>query len=272
MIDLRRRPRLPGPVARGEVALAARGVTVRRAGRDVLSDVGLRVRHGEVLMLVGPNGAGKSTLLAALSGNLRPAAGEVVLQDRPLEAWTTRELAMRRAVLPQQHSLAFSFTVTDVVRMGRSPWAGTPLEDEDDAVVLRAMRDAGIAEFADRAFTSLSGGEQARAALARVLAQHTETLLLDEPTAALDIGHQELVFSALRAEAEQGRAIVAVVHDLDLAAAYADQVAVLSRGELVACGPPPEVLTAPLLSEVYRHGIEVLPHPRTDRPIILPRR
>lgn len=272
MIALRRRPRPPEPAAAGTVALAARGLTVRRDGRNVLSDIDLQIRHGEMLLLVGPNGAGKSTLLGTLSGDIRPAEGRVTIAGRPVESWSVRELAMRRAILPQHHTVAFSFTVADIVRMGRAPWVGTPLEEEDEEAVWQAMRDADIDAFADRPFTALSGGEQARAALARVLAQRTATLLLDEPTAALDIRHQELVFSVLTAQAASGRAVVAVVHDLNLAATYADRVAVLSGGVIVACGPPAEVLTAPLLGEVYQHDVEVLPHPRTARPIILPRR
>ncbi|WP_192764113.1 heme ABC transporter ATP-binding protein [Actinomadura algeriensis] len=267
-----RRPRLPEPPEPGSVALAAEDVTVRRGGTTILDGVDLELRHGETLVLVGPNGAGKSTLLAALAGDTAPASGRVALHGRPLGAWTAREQAMRRAVLPQRHSLAFGFTVEEVVRMGRAPWAGTPAEDEDDTVVTSALHAADVAAFAERRFTSLSGGEQARAALARVLAQRAATVLLDEPTAALDIGHQEHVLTLLRAEAAAGRAVLAVVHDLGLAAAHADRVAVLSRGRVAACGPPARVMTADLLSDVYRHPIEVLPHPRTSRPLILSER
>ncbi|WP_083734024.1 heme ABC transporter ATP-binding protein [Actinomadura sp. CNU-125] len=237
-----------------------------------MDGVDLELRHGETLVLVGPNGAGKSTLLAAVPGDTAPASGRVVLHGRPLDAHTAREQAMRRAVLPQRHSLAFGFTVEEVVRMGRAPWAGTPAEDDDDTAVADALHAADIAAFADRPFTSLSGGEQARAALARVLAQCAATVLLDEPTAALDIGHQEHVLALLRAEAANGHAVLAVVHDLTLAAAHADRVAVLSGGRVAACGPPGRVLTADLLGDVYRHPIEVLPHPRTSRPLILPER
>ncbi|WP_019632284.1 heme ABC transporter ATP-binding protein [Actinomadura atramentaria] len=272
MIALRRRPRLPAPPEHGAVALAAAALTVERAGRAVVDDVTLDVRHGEVLALVGPNGAGKSTLLAALCGDLRPAAGTIRVASEPLDAFTPRELALRRSMLPQKHTLSFPFTAGDVVRMGRVPWAGTPLEDDDDHAVATALRDADAVPFADRPFTALSGGEQARVALARVLAQRAATVLLDEPTAALDIRHQELVFGVARREAARGHAVVVVVHDLDLAAAYADRVALLAEGRLAACGPSADVLTADRLTEVYRHDIEVLPHPRTGRPLVLPRR
>ncbi|GAA4233092.1 heme ABC transporter ATP-binding protein [Actinomadura meridiana] len=254
------------------MALAARNVTVRRGGRPALDDVDLDVRHGEILLLVGPNGAGKSTLLAALAGDIRPASGKITLDGRALDGWTPREQAMRRAMLPQHHTLAFAFTVADVVRMGRTPWTGTAASDADDLIVERAMRDVDVAAFATRPFTALSGGEQARVALARVLAQDAGTVLLDEPTAALDIRHQEQVFALLGAQASRGRAVLAVVHDLDLAAAYADRVAVLADGRVAACGPPRDVLTTALLTDVYRHDIEVLPHPRTNRPLVLPER
>lgn len=272
MIGLRRRARVPRPAEPGSAALRAEGVTVERAGRPILSQVDLEVHHGETLALVGPNGAGKSTLLGALCGDLRPKTGTVEIAGAPLNAWTPRELAMRRSMLPQHHTLSFPFTVAEVVRMGRMPWFGTELEEEDDSAVGQAMRDADVAALADRPFPSLSGGEQARVALARVLAQRAAVVLLDEPTAALDIRHQELVFAVTRGQTVRGHAVVAVVHDLGLAAAYADRVAVLSAGRLVACGPPHEVLTQSLLSEVYQHEIEVLPHPRTGRPLVLPHR
>ncbi|MFC9971641.1 heme ABC transporter ATP-binding protein [Spirillospora sp. NPDC127200] len=272
MIALRRRVRLPGPAAPGGTALRASGFSVRRGGRAVLTGVDLDVRHGEILALVGPNGAGKSTLLAAFCGDVAPAEGAVHLSGAPLGGWTPRELAMRRSMLPQQHTLSFAFDAIEVVRMGRVPWAGTDLEDDDEQAVAQAMEETDTTAFAHRPFTALSGGEQARVALARVLAQRAATVLLDEPTAALDIRHQELVFAVAKAQAARGHAVVVVVHDLGLAAAYADRVAVLAGGGLAACGPAEEVLTAPLLSEVYQYGIEVLAHPRTGRPLVLPQR
>lgn len=160
--------------------------------------MGLAARAGEVLALVGPNGAGKSTLLAALAGDLPAAVGEVRIGGRPAAAWSAPELALRRAVLPQSAVLSFPFPVEDVVRMGRAPWAGTAREDEDDAAVATAMAATEVTDFAARPFSALSGGERARVALARVLAQRTPLLLLDEPTAALDLRHQELVLRICR--------------------------------------------------------------------------
>ncbi|MFF5715371.1 heme ABC transporter ATP-binding protein [Streptomyces buecherae] len=264
--------RLPGRPAPGEAAAEATGLRVVLGGRTVLDDVSLRVTAGEVLALVGPNGAGKSTLLSALAADLTPAAGTVRVDGRPVADWSPGELALRRSVLPQSAALSFPFTVEEVVRMGRAPWAGTPAEDEDDPAVAAAMVTTEVAEFADRPFGALSGGERARTALARVLAQRTALLLLDEPTAALDLRHQELVLRVCRERAAAGDAVVVVLHDLGLAAAYADRTAVLHGGRIAADGPPDEVFGEELLSAVYRQPVEVLPHPRTGVPLVVPRR
>ena len=179
---------------------------------------------------------------------------------------------MRRAVLLQQITMSFPFTVLQVVRMGRSPWAGLPAEDRDDEVVLASMVETDVVELAPRNFMSLSGGERARAALARVLAQEAGVLLLDEPTAALDIRHQEQVLGLASQRAAGGDAVVVVMHDLGLAAAHADRVVVMAHGRIRAVGTPAQVLSADLLSEVYECRIETLHHPRTGELLVLPNR
>ncbi|MET9060626.1 heme ABC transporter ATP-binding protein [Streptomyces antibioticus] len=267
---LRGRAVPPEVVARGEVVAEADGVWVRLGGRDVLCGVDVRVRAGEVLALVGPNGAGKSTLLAALAADLPAAAGTVRIHGRPAAGWSAPELALRRAVLPQAAVLSFPFTVADVVRMGRAPHDSSPAEDE--AVISEAMAATEVTHFAARPFSALSGGERARVALARVLAQRAPLLLLDEPTAALDLKHQELVLRLCRERARAGDAVVVVLHDLGLAAAYAHRVAVLHEGRVAADGPPAEVFTGRLLSEVYDQPVEVLPHPRTGALLVTPER
>ncbi|MEU8762918.1 heme ABC transporter ATP-binding protein [Streptomyces sp. NPDC048659] len=270
---IRRRTRaLPSPVPPGGTVAEAAGLRLALGRRPVLDGVDVTVRAGEVLALVGPNGAGKSTLLAALAGDLAPDAGEVRIAGRPAGAWSAAELALRRAVLPQDAALSFPFPVAEVVRMGRAPWTGTAGEADDEAAVAEALALTETAEFAARPFPALSGGERARVALARVLAQRTGLLLLDEPTAALDLRHQELVLGVCRARAAAGVAVVAVLHDLGLAAAYADRVAVLHEGRIAAAGPPAEVLGGELLSRVYRQPVEVFPHPRTGTPVVLPAR
>ncbi|MEV8586469.1 heme ABC transporter ATP-binding protein [Streptomyces sp. NPDC051180] len=272
LLPHRRARALPSPAAPGALVAEAVGVTIARGRRAVLDGARVEVRAGEVLALVGPNGAGKSTLLAALAADLAPDAGEVRIDGRAAGDWPADELALRRAVLPQDAALSFPFPVAEVVRMGRAPWAGTAREDEDDDAVAEALAATEVTEFAARPFSALSGGERARVALARVLAQRTGLLLLDEPTAALDLRHQELVLGVCRERAAAGDAVVLVLHDLGLAAAHADRIAVLHEGRIAADGAPGEVLGAELLSRVYRQPVEVFPHPRTGVPLVVPTR
>ncbi|MGA4842357.1 heme ABC transporter ATP-binding protein [Streptomyces sp. G45] len=261
---------LPEPVSPGDVLAEAVDVRLSLGARDVLKGVSVSARAGEVLALVGPNGAGKSTLLAALAADLPVASGGVRVHGRAAGYWPAADLALRRAVLPQSAALSFPFPVEDVVRMGRAPWAGTRREDEDDRAVREAMAATEVGAFAARPFSALSGGERARVALARVLAQRAPLLLLDEPTAALDLRHQELVLRVCRERAAAGDAVVVVLHDLGLAAAYADRAVVLRDGEVAADGAPAEVFDETLLTAVYRQPIEVFPHPRTGKPLVAP--
>ncbi|WP_207797254.1 heme ABC transporter ATP-binding protein [Arthrobacter glacialis] len=274
LLDVFRAPptAVPEPLAAGQEAISCFGASVELGGRTVLHHVDLTILAGEVLALVGPNGAGKSTLLAALAGDVPLRSGEIRLAGKPLKHWRAQELALRRAVLLQQVQLSFPFNVLDVVRMGRAPWSNTAAAEHDDELVSAAMLATDVTHFAHRKFSYLSGGEKARVALARVLAQDTAVLMLDEPTAALDLRHQELVLQVARAHAATGRAVVVVLHDLNLAAGYADKVAVLDQGRLAALGTPAEVLTEELLSRVYQYGIDVMPHPVSGRTVVLPRR
>lgn len=263
---------LPVRVPSGDPVAEVRGLRVRLGGRQVLDSIDLTAHAGEVVALVGPNGAGKSTLLAALAADLPAESGAVRIDGRPVTDWSAPELALRRAVLPQSAALAFPFPVEDVVRMGRAPWAGTDRADEDDPAVAAAMAATEVTQFAGRPFSALSGGERARVALARVLAQRAPLLLLDEPTAALDLRHQELVLRICRERAAAGDAVVVVLHDLGLAAAYADRAAVLHEGRIAVAGPPAEVFSGELLGRVYRQPVEVFPHPRTGVPLVVPDR
>jgi len=250
--------------------IRASEVIVDLDGRRVLDDISLDVRPGEVLALVGPNGAGKSTLLSVLSGERQPASGHVVLDERELSRYSALELARRRAVLTQENSLSFPFRVLEVVQMGRSPWTRTAEIARDSGAVNDAAARADIAHLAARRFTELSGGERARVSLARVLAQETEFVFLDEPTAALDLRHQEDVRRIARDLADAGRAVVVVVHDLSFAGAIADRIALLGAGRLIALGAPAEVLTAEAISTVYELPVDVVE--LDGRPVIIPRR
>ncbi|MGW6983935.1 heme ABC transporter ATP-binding protein [Streptomyces sp. NPDC054932] len=266
----RSRRTVPARPAPGDAVAEAVDLHVRLGQRDVLAGIDLTARAGQVLALVGPNGAGKSTLLGALAADLPAASGQIRIDGRPVADWSAPDLALRRSVLPQSAALSFPFPVEDVVRMGRAPWAGTPLAEADEEAVAIAMAATEVTDFAARPFSALSGGERARVALARVLAQRAPLLLLDEPTAALDLRHQELVLRICRERAAAGDAVVVVLHDLGLAAAYADRAAVLHDGRIAADGPPTEVFEGELLSRVYRQPVEVLPHPRTGAPLVVP--
>ena len=263
---------LPSPVAAGSVVCAAESVTIERGRHLLLDEVSLEVHAGEVVSLIGPNGAGKSTLLRLLSGDMDPDSGSVVFGGRPLREWSLIDLSRRRSVLLQENQLLFPFTVHQVVEMGRAPWRRTDREDEDNAAISDAIEAADIAHLGARRVPSLSGGERARTAFARVMAGRTGMLMLDEPTAALDLGHQEAVLGLARERAAAGDAVLVVLHDLNLAAAYSDRIALLREGRIIACGEPAEVLKAETLSEVYHTPVEVIHHPETGHRIVLPRR
>lgn len=254
------------------VLLEAQNITVELGGRILLRDMSVQLHRGEVLVLVGPNGAGKSTLLAALTGDITPMAGRVLLDGRPITGVPPRQRARLRAVLLQSNEVSFPFTVEEIVEMGRTPWLGHESEGDDLIAIAAAMSDAEVAHLAQRKTSQLSGGEKARAALARTLAQATPLLVLDEPTAALDIRHQERVLQRARAHAEVGGAAIIVLHDLNLAAAYADRIAVLHDGTLRTVDVPERALQADLLSDVYGHRVRVITPFPGEAPMVIPER
>lgn len=258
--------------AAGTALLALRQVGVARRDRTILDDVTVEVAAGELVAVVGANGAGKSTLLHAVSGDLSLASGTVELDGAPLSSLRAVDAARRRAVLTQDATVAFPFSVRDVVLMGRAPWHGTDAAGTDDAMVDWALEAAGVAEMVDRPVTQLSGGERARVMLARTLAQDTPLLLLDEPVAALDPHHADRILAVLAARARAGDAVVVVLHDLTAAAAWSDRIVLLAGGGVLAAGPPQEVMTAELLGRAYGAPMEVVTHPRTGAPIVLPAR
>ncbi|MGH8776786.1 MAG: heme ABC transporter ATP-binding protein [Jiangellaceae bacterium] len=239
--------------------LCARAATRRVGGRALVDGIDLDIHPGEVLAVVGPNGAGKSTLLALLAGDLPPQAGEVLLEGRRVDAWPAAALARTRALMPQQSVLPFAFTAEQVVALGRHPHGDSPATTR--RLVARALEQAGVPHLATRAFPTLSGGEQALVTFARILAQDTAVLLLDEPTANLDVAHERHLLRCVRTAAADGRSVAVVMHDLNLAATYADRVAVLCDGRLECIGTPEQALTRGVLTRVFDHPIDVLPHP-----------
>ncbi len=248
--------------------LTAEGVGLAIGERVILDQVTLEVVPGELLALVGPNGAGKSTLLGLLSGDIVPTAGRVALGGRDILRLRHLERSRLRAMLAQENTVSFPFIVRDVVEMGRAPWVRRADAAADRAAVDGAIAATDIVHLLTRTYPSLSGGEKARVSLARVLAQDTPIVLLDEPTAALDLGHQEHVMRVARGLARAGRGVVVVLHDLSLAGAYADRVALIAAGRLAAEGPPHAVLTEALLGAVYRVEVEILHH--GGGPLVVP--
>lgn len=250
--------------------LQAQDIAFSTGGRQLLANVSFRLEAGTLAVLAGPNGAGKSTLLRILCGDARPGSGSVLLNGRALTTWSRRELARQRAVMPQETLLSFSFTAEEVVRMGRHPLATAAAAGrDDDAVVQRSMQATETTHLQQRSFPTLSGGEKARVTLARVLAQESPLIFLDEPTASLDPRHQHMVMQVARQVADAGGSVLAVLHDLNLAALYADTIVLLKQGSVRASGPPDQVLTTATLEDVFDARFEVTRHPRLARPLVL---
>lgn len=244
--------------------LSARNISFSRSGKRILHDVGLEIAGGELLAVLGPNGAGKSTLLKIIAGELDADGGVVSMNDKVLHKWSRREQAQRRAVLPQHTNVAFPFTCEEIVLMGRSPHQQSFETAHDRAVAADVMAKLGVLQFARRSIFSLSGGEQQRVHLARVLAQiwddapdgNPRYLLIDEPTASLDPAFQLLVLDTARDLARRGIGVMAVLHDFNLAALHADRLAVMKDGRIAYSGTPEQVICAEMMRDVY--GIDAM--------------
>ena len=241
-------------------------ISVVRGETTILRDVSLHANQGELVAILGPNGAGKSTLLGVLAGDLAPDTGAVHFGDTQIASLTKPELALRRAVLPQQVTVSFPFSVEEVVEMGRGPKSTST----DQELIEMAMKRVDVHEMRNRLYRSLSIGEQARVSMARILAQDTQLLLLDEPTAVLDIGQQEKLMRIVRSLVDDGRTVIAVFHDLNVAMSFADRVVLLQKGSQVAVGAPRETMTAEILSNIYEHKIDVVTVNDDTGPIVIP--
>ncbi|GAA3737301.1 iron complex transport system ATP-binding protein [Spinactinospora alkalitolerans] len=252
-------------------ALAVRGAGYEVDGAKLIADVDLDVAPGEFVGVIGPNGAGKSTLLRTVHRVLRPTAGTVRIDGDDLWALPPRALARRMAAVLQENVAEFDLTVEEVVAMGRSPHKRLFSADNDDdrRLVMTSLELVGAAHLGPRGYPSLSGGEKQRVLLARALTQEPALLVLDEPTNHLDIAHQMEVLSVVR---RLGTSVLAVLHDLNLAALYCDRLYVLAEGRVAASGTPAEVLTPGLLADVYHVRADVEVHPLTGAPnvVLLP--
>jgi iron complex transport system ATP-binding protein len=235
-----------------------------------LEGVSLEARPGEVLGIVGPNGSGKSTLLRLMSGILAPARGQVLLEGAPVRSIGRRRLARRLAFLPQSPEAPFRYSVREVVAMGRFPYQGAFgfLTEHDIEVVERALEETDSASLGERDFSTLSGGEKQRVLIAGILAQEPSVMLLDEPTAALDIHHCCEVMDLLWGLSRKGIAVTVVMHDLNTAGQFCDRLVLLSRGRLVRSGTPAEVLEEELLCATYGSQVRVLANPVTSLPLV----
>ncbi len=237
--------------------LQAIGIEVRARTKSLLRDVSLDVAPGEFVAIIGPNGAGKSTLLNALAGDRTLSSGEILLDGRPLTHWSKPELARRRAVLPQHSAVAFDFTGLQIAMLGLLAFRGTLSERQMQAVAETALAETEALAFADRPYTVLSGGERQRVQLARVLAQcdadpaATPFLLLDEPITGLDLSHQHAALASARRRVDRGLGVLAVLHDLNMAARYADRVGIVEDGRVTNLGPTRQTLDPERLSAVF---------------------
>jgi len=256
------------------MTFSADSVSLELGENTVLSRVSLKFSPGLVHVVVGPNGAGKSSLLKLFSGDCAPSSGSIKLDLQSLCDHDQSTTAQRIAVLPQQSQLNFPFSVYEVVALGRYPHNTGKIKD--DEVVAAVLSAVGGLHLQDRLYTSLSGGEQQRIHLARVLAQvwlpspqGSRYLLLDEPTAALDLAHQHLILKLAVDMAKQGLGVLSVLHDLNLAAQYADVITLLSEGRVVAQGVPSQVLSVENIQSVYGVNVEIIPHPSQSRFLII---
>ena len=253
--------------------LEINGLSVAYHDAEVLRQVSLSVRSGEVLALVGPNGAGKSSLIRAVSGVIPITGGKIHVNGVDLTRLGALPRARYLAVVPQARELPGAFTVHQTVLLGRTPylgWLGVASQN-DHAIVRLAMERTQVSPLAERRVSDLSGGEQQRVLLARALAQDAPILLLDEPTTHLDLQHQSNLLNLVRQLCqEKDLTVLMVLHDLNLAGLYADRAALLSAGRILATGSPAAVLTAENLSSVYNVPVNVIPHPEYGTPLVLP--
>lgn len=262
-----------GPAKAGPFPASEESARGRASARPILDNVSADLPRGAILGVLGPNGSGKTTLLRLLSGTRQPTLGQVFLDGTPLGGLSRRAVARRMAVVPQETQPAFEYTVLEMVLMGRHPHLGLfELEGPGDFAVARtALQATGTAELEDRLFGTLSGGEKQRVVIAAALAQSSEILLLDEPTAALDLGYQlEVAALVTRLNRERGVTIVVSTHDLNFAAAICGQLVMLRAGRVIAAGPTANVLTSENVRRLYDVEADVRSHAPSGHLVVVP--
>jgi iron complex transport system ATP-binding protein len=257
--------------------LQVENISYKIAGSLALSQISFDACAGEMVVILGANGAGKSTLLKIITNSLKADSGSIRINNRLLQEWPGKELALISAVLQQQNQLQLPFTVQEVALMGRYPHFGRNASSADEAIVDIALERAGVTHLKHRNYLTLSGGEQQRVHVARVMAQiygengtQTRYLFMDEPSNSLDILHQHSALQLAKDFANQGNCVVAVLHDLNLALQYADKILLLKGGKLVGFGKPLDVMTDHAISDVYGLPLQIFEHPSCEHPIVMP--
>ncbi|MEH0832981.1 Fe(3+) dicitrate ABC transporter ATP-binding protein FecE [Pectobacterium cacticida] len=251
------------------MTLRTENLIVSYGAQTVLEDLSLTLPVGKITALLGPNGCGKSTLLKCFSRQLAPKAGAVMLNEKPIAGYTSRQLARRLSLLPQHHLIPEGITVRELVSYGRSPWLSLwgRLCEEDNMKVELAMNQTQTDYLADRRLTELSGGQRQRVFLAMVLAQDTPIVLLDEPTTYLDINHQVELMQLIGKLKAQEKTVVAVLHDLNQASRYCDHLVILANGRVMAQGTPEKIMQPELLRTVFHVEAEIHPEPISGKPM-----
>jgi len=254
--------------------MIAENISLHLAGFDLLRNINLTIEPGQVTAVVGPNGAGKSSLLKVLTGDIKPTDGRVLLNGRNIAQWEMREKANLLAVLPQHTALNFPFTASEVVKLGRIPHFTGYAKDQE--ITTNALQLVDASYLQKRLYTQMSGGEKQRVQLARVLAQiwnpsdlGDQFLVLDEPTSAFDLSHQQMILAIVRQFANRGVGVLMVLHDLNLAARCADNLVVVSGGAIEAYGSPDKVLSEQLINKVFDVQAVIARHPVSDTPLVI---
>ena len=253
-------------------SIETRDIAFSYTTQPLFDGLSVTIAGGEFVGLVGPNGSGKTTFLNLLTRILKPSRGHILIDGHEIQSFSSRGLACKIAVVPQESNIIFPFTVSEVVLMGRAPHLRSILEREEDfQIAAEAMEMTGLAHLSSRPVTMLSGGEKQGVLIARALAQRPSILLLDEPTAFLDIKHQVDIYDILtRLNHERGMTIIAVSHDLNLASHYCERVLVFKEGKLMFDGSPEHAITTEAIRDVYGTEVVVSKNRRTGRPFVLP--
>ncbi len=253
--------------------LKIQNLSVYYGNRQVLNNVGLEVHSGEVVALIGPNGAGKSTLIRSISGVVPIHSGHIKVNDTNVTSLSSTQRARQIAVVPQAVSMPPAFTVWETVLLGRTPYLNFlgQTSSTDEAFARLALEQVDVLHLVESRMDEISGGEQQRVLLARALAQATPILLMDEPTAHLDLRHQVDLLKLIAAQArEKDLTVLVALHDLNLASLFADRIAIIENGQLCAAGDPKETLTAEILRSVYHLPVHIVKHPETGAPLVIP--